>query len=80
MTLTLDLQTLFKVTVYPLIKGMYEPDWRIPASDNYLSYNSAMTFTCDLEIWFKVTTYPFFKSPLYMKYDQNRANWKVYMF
>lgn len=42
------------------------------------SYKSAMTFIFDLENWFKITTHPLFKSPIYLKYEPNRANWKVY--
>lgn len=79
MIVTLNLQTSFKVNVYPLIKSPVAevwPDWtkgeEIFQGQN-VSFHSAIHFTFDIESKFKVTAHPLFKSCDYEKFEPNMA-------
>lgn len=85
LTVTRDLQTSFKVTPYPLIKGTIWMKYRseqmeiIHDPEKDFSFKSGPTFTFDLENGFKVITYPLLISYVYVKYEPNRLKWKIYM-
>lgn len=75
MTLTPDLETLFRVNAHPLTKGMFEVWARLDQGeiiydlDKDFSHISSMTLTLDQESKLKVTEHLLSKDTLWVKYD-----------